>query len=97
MMALRRADHSCKESYRLCKQDYETEEEARAQQIAVQPLMNELNNTEGCTLELECFLQDYTFFGLEIEHTNISKHFKTYFICCNVRMWCFNVFSRYSV
>jgi hypothetical protein len=29
--ALRRADHSFKESYRLCKKDYETEEEARAQ------------------------------------------------------------------
>jgi hypothetical protein len=28
--ALRRADHSSKESYRLCKKDVETEEEARA-------------------------------------------------------------------
>jgi hypothetical protein len=28
--ALRRADHSSKESYRLCKKDYETEEETRA-------------------------------------------------------------------
>jgi hypothetical protein len=38
--ALRRADHSSKESYRLCKKDYETEEEARAQQRDVEPLMN---------------------------------------------------------
>jgi hypothetical protein len=29
-----------KESYRLCKKDYETEEEARAQQKAVEPLMD---------------------------------------------------------
>jgi hypothetical protein len=28
--AFRRADHSSKESYRLCKNDYGTEEEARA-------------------------------------------------------------------
>jgi hypothetical protein len=29
---LGRADHSSKESYRVCKKDYETEKEARAQQ-----------------------------------------------------------------
>jgi hypothetical protein len=29
-----------KESYRLCKKDYETEEEARAQQRAAEPWMN---------------------------------------------------------
>jgi hypothetical protein len=39
---LRRADHSSKESDRLCKKDYETEEEARAQQRAVESLMNKL-------------------------------------------------------
>jgi hypothetical protein len=38
--ALRRADDSSKESYRLCKHEYETEE-ARAQQRAVEPLMND--------------------------------------------------------
>jgi hypothetical protein len=36
--ALRRDDHSSKESYRLCKKDYETEEEARTQQWAVDAL-----------------------------------------------------------
>jgi hypothetical protein len=32
--ALRRDDHSSKESYHLCKKDYETEEEVRTQQRA---------------------------------------------------------------
>jgi hypothetical protein len=41
LVALRRADHSSKESYRLCKKYYETEKEARPQQRAVEPLMNE--------------------------------------------------------
>jgi hypothetical protein len=35
--ALRRADPSSKESYRLCKEDCESEEEASAQQTAVEP------------------------------------------------------------
>jgi hypothetical protein len=39
--ALRLADHSSKESYCLCKRDYETEEEVKAHQRAVEPLMNE--------------------------------------------------------
>jgi hypothetical protein len=43
-LALRRADHSSKESYRLCKKDYEIEEEARAQQVTVEPLMKEMND-----------------------------------------------------
>jgi hypothetical protein len=38
------ADHSSKESYRLCKNDYGTEEEARTQQRAVESLMNEWMN-----------------------------------------------------
>jgi hypothetical protein len=41
-----RADRSSKESYRLCKKDYETEEEVGAQQRAVEPLMNEIKMNE---------------------------------------------------
>jgi hypothetical protein len=44
------ADHSSKESYRLCKRDYESKEEARAQQMAVEPLMNECIS---CTIQNE--------------------------------------------
>jgi hypothetical protein len=39
--ALRRAEHSSKEPYRMCKKGYETEEEAGAQQSAVDLLVNE--------------------------------------------------------
>jgi hypothetical protein len=39
--AFRQADRSSKVSCRLCKEDYETEEEGRAQQIAVESLKNE--------------------------------------------------------
>jgi hypothetical protein len=42
--ALRQVDNSSKESYRLCKKDYETEEEAKAQQRAVESLMNDWKN-----------------------------------------------------
>jgi hypothetical protein len=39
---VRRADRSSKGAYHLFKKYYETEEEARAQQRAVEPLMIEL-------------------------------------------------------
>jgi hypothetical protein len=43
---LRLADHSSKESYSLCKKDYGTKKEARAQQRTVEPLMDEwMRNT----------------------------------------------------
>jgi hypothetical protein len=41
IIPLWRVDHSSKESYRLCKKGYDTEEEIRGQQRAVEPLMNE--------------------------------------------------------
>jgi hypothetical protein len=43
--ALRWADHSSRKSYCLCKNNYWTEEEARAQQRAVEALMNENQRT----------------------------------------------------
>jgi hypothetical protein len=56
--ALRRADQSYKESYRLFKKHYEIEEEARTQQRALEPLMNEwinkfLDKTNTIPLERE--------------------------------------------
>jgi hypothetical protein len=39
--ALQRADRSSKESYRLCKKDYETEEEVRANKKAIELLMTD--------------------------------------------------------
>jgi hypothetical protein len=42
---LAKADHSSRESYRLCKKDHGTEKETRAQQWAVVSLMNEMKQT----------------------------------------------------
>jgi hypothetical protein len=39
--ALRQADPPSRKSYRMCKDDYKTEEETRARQRAVEPVMNE--------------------------------------------------------
>jgi hypothetical protein len=75
-VALRRADHSSKESYHICKKDYETEEDATAQQRAVEPLMIELNSE----LILEIFLVYLKRPSLEVK---MSIH-KTdqLFMCC---------------
>jgi hypothetical protein len=41
--ALRRANHSSKESYRLCKKDFETEGEARAKQKSYRVIAEWMN------------------------------------------------------
>jgi hypothetical protein len=54
--ALRRTDPSSKESYRLCKKDYETEEQARAQQRADEWMNGQVNMTVpsvGCDFSLQ--------------------------------------------
>jgi hypothetical protein len=61
--ALRWAEHSSKESYRLCKNDYETEEEARAQQKAVEPLMKEKMNEFSFFLSFKCLFYIILYYG----------------------------------
>jgi hypothetical protein len=62
--ALRRAYLSSKESYHLSKKNYETEDEARAQRRAVEPLMNEwtyfrlLNDSFTVAFVLCCIVSD---------------------------------------
>jgi hypothetical protein len=60
--ALRQADHSSKESYRLCKKEYGTEEEARAQQRAVEPLMNEKMKELIIKVDYKFLYWEYVFF-----------------------------------
>jgi hypothetical protein len=58
---LRRADPPFKGPYRLCKNDSDTEEEAKAQQRAVEPLVNELK------MELaDCPISDFGLLGYAI-------------------------------
>jgi hypothetical protein len=61
---LRRADPSSKETYRLCKKDNETEEEARAQQRAVDPLISEMN---------ECFHKILIFIITAVRTSNPNE------------------------
>jgi hypothetical protein len=56
--ALRWADPPSKESYRLYNKDYETEEEARAQQRAVDSLVDEWVNECSLIKDAVCNLVD---------------------------------------
>jgi hypothetical protein len=49
-----RSDSPSEEPYRLYKKDYETEEEARAQQRAVDQLVGELINFWYCGVIAQC-------------------------------------------
>jgi hypothetical protein len=51
---LRRAEHSSKESYLLCKKDYGTGVEARAQQRDVESMMNEMDEMKMDFSERGC-------------------------------------------
>jgi hypothetical protein len=48
--------NSSKESYRLCKKECETKKEARAQQRAVEPLMNECMKKESIAVHFRVSL-----------------------------------------
>jgi hypothetical protein len=56
---MRRADPPSKESYRLCKNDNETEHEARAQQRAVDPLMNGRNKYNCAVVSISMIVIAY--------------------------------------
>jgi hypothetical protein len=58
---LRWADHSPNELYRLWKKkNYEPDEEAKARQSAVEPLMNKLMNEMGDVYKLVSALESVT-------------------------------------
>jgi hypothetical protein len=60
---LRRAEHSSKEFYHLCKKDCEIEEEARAQQRAAEPLIKEKMNESSLSLSFKYFSYIAVYYG----------------------------------